>query len=263
MKNEFKKGFTLVELSIVLVIIGLLIGGILVGQSLIESAKMQSFIRKVGQYDAAVGLFDDKFGNLPGDNGLFGTTCSGTCVDGDGTISSTALLVPTLFNGEVGAFWADLAASGLKNENGNGGSFDAIRDAATTAPLLNTHLPEADVGTNTGIYAYGIGGANFYYVGANTANTLAFDGGIKPADAIAIDAKLDDGSGFEGDVFIVDSGVTALPTDSASDLGTSANIDGTPGTAACYSAVDVINAALDDEVCQVRIRIGSATGVLQ
>ena len=48
-----KSGFTLVELSIVLVIIGLLIGGILVGQSLIESAKMNSFVRQVQQIDIA------------------------------------------------------------------------------------------------------------------------------------------------------------------------------------------------------------------
>ena len=78
MNNEFKKGFTLVELSIVLVIIGLLIGGILVAQSLIDSTKMQAFIRQTGQYDSAIALFEDKFGDLPGDNSLFGTaTTSG------------------------------------------------------------------------------------------------------------------------------------------------------------------------------------------
>lgn len=68
MKN---KGFTLVELSIVLVIIGLLIGGILVGQSLIESAKVNRFISELQQYDVAWTQFYQKFKQLPGDSSYF------------------------------------------------------------------------------------------------------------------------------------------------------------------------------------------------
>ena len=68
MKNpNIKSGFTLVELSIVLVIIGLLIGGILVGQSLIESAKVNKIIGEAQQYQIAIRLFKEKFKQLPGD----------------------------------------------------------------------------------------------------------------------------------------------------------------------------------------------------
>ena len=66
-----KKGFTLVELSIVLVIIGLLVGGVLVGQSLIDSAKINSMIRQIQQFDIAQGVFYQKFKQLPGDSTLF------------------------------------------------------------------------------------------------------------------------------------------------------------------------------------------------
>lgn len=65
-----KDGFTLVELSIVLVIIGLLIGGILVGQSLIDSAQMNQAIRQIQQYDIAVSNFRERFRQLPGDSSL-------------------------------------------------------------------------------------------------------------------------------------------------------------------------------------------------
>lgn len=65
---SMKKGFTLVELSIVLVIIGLLIGGILIGQSLISSAKINGVIREQSQYVAAIRLFHAQFKGLPGDS---------------------------------------------------------------------------------------------------------------------------------------------------------------------------------------------------
>lgn len=61
------KGFTLVELAIALMVIGLLIGGVLKGQELIENAKVTSFIRQVKAYDAAGLIFRNTYGALPGD----------------------------------------------------------------------------------------------------------------------------------------------------------------------------------------------------
>lgn len=69
MKN--KSGFTLVELSIVLVIIGLLIGGILVAQSLIDSAKLGKEVSRLSQYAVAVVQFHDRFRQEAGDTNLF------------------------------------------------------------------------------------------------------------------------------------------------------------------------------------------------
>lgn len=66
-----RKGFTLVELSIVLVIIGLLIGGILVGQSLIDSAKINKEVRRLTQYSIAFINFRQKFKQEAGDSNYF------------------------------------------------------------------------------------------------------------------------------------------------------------------------------------------------
>ena len=61
------KGFTLIELSIVLVVIGLIIGGILVGQDLIQAAETRSQITQIEKYNAAVNTFRLKYNCLPGD----------------------------------------------------------------------------------------------------------------------------------------------------------------------------------------------------
>ena len=68
MKNSHKNnGFTLVELSIALVIIGLLVGGILVGRDLIESARIRTQVRQIEQLNTAANTFKNKYGSLPGD----------------------------------------------------------------------------------------------------------------------------------------------------------------------------------------------------
>src|ERR1700735_2843794 len=66
-KYAIKSGFTLIELSIVLVIIGLIVGGILTGQSLIDAAAQREQIAQIEKYNTAVRTFQGKYGYLPGD----------------------------------------------------------------------------------------------------------------------------------------------------------------------------------------------------
>ena len=61
------RAFSLVELSIVLVILGLLTGGILAGQSLIRAAELRAVTTEYQRYVAAVQTFRDKYMALPGD----------------------------------------------------------------------------------------------------------------------------------------------------------------------------------------------------
>ena len=68
-----QSGFTLVEIAIVLVIIGLLLGGVLKGQEMIENAKIKNAIADMNGISAAYNAYVDRFRALPGDDGPLAT----------------------------------------------------------------------------------------------------------------------------------------------------------------------------------------------
>ena len=80
-------GFTLIELSIVLVIIGLIAGGVIGGKFMIENGKVRSTISDIRQFNTAVSTFVEKYGALPGDITDYakfgGATRAGTAGRGD------------------------------------------------------------------------------------------------------------------------------------------------------------------------------------
>ena len=66
--NNKQSGFTLIEIAIVLVIIGLLLGGVLKGQELINSAKVKNFATDFRNIPLFIYGFQDKYRSLPGDD---------------------------------------------------------------------------------------------------------------------------------------------------------------------------------------------------
>lgn len=80
-----QKGFTLVEIAIVLVIIGLLIGGVLKGQSMIQNAKVKRVVKSADELRAGFYTFYDKYGVFPGDENIAAIPPGDTGTDGDGS----------------------------------------------------------------------------------------------------------------------------------------------------------------------------------
>jgi len=92
-----RKGFTLVELSIVLVIVGLLIGGVLKGKEMIESTKIKKVKTDIDSIVAATYAYQDKKGYLPGD----GVSGNGLIEASESNAAWTALINEGLVSGDT------------------------------------------------------------------------------------------------------------------------------------------------------------------
>ena len=113
-KMKDQAGFTLVEIAIVMVIIGLLIGGVLKGQAMIENAKVKRVVKQADEMRAAVMTFYDKYGVYPGDENLPNVPPGG----GDGAGNANGQIAGTE-NFEV---FRDLSLAGLISGTYNGTS---------------------------------------------------------------------------------------------------------------------------------------------
>lgn len=111
-----EKGFTLVEIAIVLVIIGLLIGGVLKGQSMIQNAKIKRVVKSADELRAAVYTFYDKYGMYPGDENLANVPPNDTH-DGNGSGQVTS--------GEADMVFEDLTLAGIIAGNFDGDGTDS------------------------------------------------------------------------------------------------------------------------------------------
>lgn len=178
------KAFSLVELSIVLVILGLLVGGLLAGQSLIRAAELRKLTTSVNRYQTAMHAFRDKYFALPGDManatrfwdvaGGDGTGIDSTCYstastdaktcngNGDGVINDTLAAVA----GEPGRAWQQLANAGMLEGSYNG--------AYTKTSLAANNVPTGGVG-NTGIVVSGPWMVGAYTVAWSTWNLAGYN----------------------------------------------------------------------------------------
>ena len=234
---NLKFGFTLIELSIVLVIIGLIIGGVLVGRDLIAAATIRSQISQIEKYQAAVNTFRSKYGYLPGDipdplpasmalrlPQLQEHGAQVVCRDGNGILTGMSpangcILAGPIQNGEPVMVWVDLSTAGLIEGGFNTATPDPLTYAivtATSTPGLSSFYPVAKIGGGNYVVissggATGFGstgdGLNYFAVTGISSLSLVQDYsqlipimGITVAQAYAIDAKIDDNYPMSGSV---------------------------------------------------------------
>lgn len=244
-------GFSLVELSIVLVILGLLTGGILGGQELIKAAELRKVVQEAQNYRLAVNNFRLKYNGLPGDFNMaerfWGeanptpSTCfdmdkssvDGTC-DGDGN----GLIAEATSREEHFLFWHHLQKAGLISGTYTGKSGAACGAGCNQSHVPGENCPSSAKGSNIGwSVAYkgestgaeanpnwflGNYGHIFIYGAEHTASNAATNKpALSPSEVWNIDTKMDDGQPAKGNVVVRTSDYPGLEecTETASGSG--------------------------------------------
>jgi type II secretory pathway pseudopilin PulG len=183
-------GFTLVEATIVLVIIGLLVGTMLWGQELLVHGRSKAVIVDLNELVAAAAAYQDRYRAIPGDDAQAQTRWNWTAVPaaapstpGDRNVDGSYNLPTAVPEPESRLFWWHLRKAGFIN-----GATEAINAA------LAAQQPTNVFGGMTGV-TMGTGPATVDLIGliVCTANVTA-------KVAIAVDGRLDDGQSAGGAV---------------------------------------------------------------
>ncbi|MEC9341156.1 MAG: prepilin-type N-terminal cleavage/methylation domain-containing protein [Pseudomonadota bacterium] len=214
--QKIQRGFTLIEIAIVLVIIGLLLGGVLKGQELIESGKIKRAITDYNGTSAAFYGYLDRYGFIPGDdgtaaarwNGVFGNGGSAQNGNADGDLDGE---YEATGNEDTTRFWQHLRAAGF------------ITGSMQT-PAIAREQP---------INRYGgiIGVEN---VGAGLAGNIVCQSNIPAKGAIAIDTQMDDGTGNAGSMRAI-QGAGNINAGNANTAGATIVDDGSTTYLLCRS----------------------------
>jgi prepilin-type N-terminal cleavage/methylation domain-containing protein len=272
--RQNQQGFTLIELSIVLVIIGLIVGGVLVGQDLIKASEIRATVGQVEKYNSAVNTFRTKYNAIPGDIpqvsagafGLFQITYGTTLGFGDGNgLIEGGAAGAVLPQGETLAFWRHMSDANLVDGQlgtaGNSLIVAATGQATGAVTTINQSVPDSRTTPTNSFVVYANGGLNYYQLmpltgialgpAAYTAGTT----GSTPIQAFNMDNKLDDGLPSTGIVVARGIGVTpnAVPSFNNGSLANRCVNGATAtATAATYNRVEATGG--NDGSCSVRFR---------
>lgn len=200
-----RAGFSLLELAIVMMIIGLLASGIATGVSLLGAAELQKVMGDKGKILSVINTYKSRYDAIPGDHGraedLFGAANTDNGND-------NGLIDPPATNNDSWLFWQHLALSGLWT-----GSFTGDNGINTpnidSDAVINSNVPAGPKETGYSIYYdstdTGLGNTprhHFIVAGRaqSTTNLQTFGGWLSTEDAASLDIKYDDGVANTGEV---------------------------------------------------------------
>lgn len=245
-------GFSLVELSIVLVILGLLTGGILTGQSLIRAAELRSITSDYQQFTTATMAFRDRYLSLPGDcsnaTQFWKTSpaCSGAAADGVCDGNDNGRIEYLVIGGasqpsEAMQFWRHLAKAGLLE-----GSYGGTGADLTAADCGTTNCPASKVSnaywavrywtassTTTGFDLPDDQPGNHFIMGRRDSNGWPQGYTLRPEEAWNIDMKADDGKPAYGKIIAL-HWPTCTKANAATELAAAYNLNNTTITCSLY-----------------------------
>jgi prepilin-type N-terminal cleavage/methylation domain-containing protein len=199
------KAFTLIELAIVVVILGLITVGVLGAQSLIESAKRQAIVKEFQQYNLAINAYYLEYDAIPGDHSTASEWLPGADNgDGDKRIDGVTPVQESRF------FWQHLTlAEIIPGEYG----------MTLWSSLIKPDVPTTVLGEDTGWYIFysGVAGHGWKFSDTpiygkrgnlmgtgSTRGDSWLDGGTSTGrEARKIDEKIDDGKAAEGKFFAI------------------------------------------------------------
>lgn len=208
MRNLYRKqGFTLVEMSVVIVVVGMILSGILVGQNIVKEAKLKAIIKEFGEINASVSSFLLEYDALPGDFNNAEAFWS-TSVNGNGNHRID-------WGAEEYAAWSQLNLANILP-----GSFSGVVGSGADAydPHVNAlgtdysknagyMIKYTDVSGNTYDGMYGNSG-NAIWLGRNSAN--GFHEPLLTIDeALHIEGKIDDKIANRGSIYVIRGGSVA------------------------------------------------------
>jgi prepilin-type N-terminal cleavage/methylation domain-containing protein len=215
MKRQ-QSGFTLVEIAIVLVIIGLLLGGILKGQELINSAKVKNLANDFRVIPTYIYAYQDRFKSLPGDDNAAASHLAGP------PAATNATTPGTLGNGVIEGKWNTPTATDESYL-----FWQHVRMANLAAGPTDTadatYIPLNAVGGKLGVSS---ATPALIQIKNMTGTYQVCSSGIQGRFAKQLDVQVDDGNTQTGSMRVVADGA-ALNSDA---LATSAVDDGTPYT---------------------------------